>query len=223
MKKNILNIIIVILVIIVILLGGYLYINSNKLRENTKDTPQNGTKVNLVKKESDKNQNSHHSSKSSLALDTTFELETVDNKKFTIEASRKKMYIKGFDNKIIFLKIFGWDCEFCKKEIPQLVKLKKELGDEFEVIAIEAQQHSTQEAKKYIKEYGINYYIVNGENQTRFYKYLKKYYGWDEVIPVTIVIGKGGRILAFEVGEKSYTLAELMKASIQRNDSLSKE
>jgi thiol-disulfide isomerase/thioredoxin len=207
MKKNILNIIIVILVIIVVLLGGYLYLNTKKdNNSNYKNIEKNST----VKKE-----NIHPNS--SLEINTTFNLKAINGKEFNIQASRKKMYIEGMDNKIVFLKIFGWDCQFCKKEIPQLIKLKKELGDKLEVIAIEAQQHSTQDAKKYIKEYGINYYIVNGENQKRFYKYLKKYYGWDEVIPVTIVIGKGGKILAFEVGKKSYTLSELMKASLMRN------
>jgi len=223
MKKNILNIIIAVLIVIIFLLAGYLYINISAKKENPKNnTPKidkNITKVNVL----DKKNLSKHGNSSSLSLDTTFHLKSLDGKEFEIEASKKRMYIKGLENKLVFLKIFGWECEFCKKEIPQLIKLKKELGDRFEVIAIEAQQHSNEESKKYIKEYGINYNIINGENQKRFYKYLKKYYGWDEVIPVTIVLGRGGRILAFEVGAKSYTLAELMKASLQRDKAYNKE
>ncbi len=39
----------------------------------------------------------------------------------------------------------------------------------------------------------------------------------DGLIPVTIVFGKSGDILAYEVGVKSYTLAELIKASISKD------
>ena len=127
------------------------------------------------------------------------------------------MEIEGLRDKLIFLKIFGWDCKYCKKEIPQLINLKKDLGDTFEVIAIEAEKHSNEESLKYIKKYGINYDIVNGNEQKRFYEYLKVHYGWSGVIPLTIVLDKGGNILAYEVGVKSYTLAELMKASLKKN------
>jgi thiol-disulfide isomerase/thioredoxin len=149
-------------------------------------------------------------------IDTDFTFQTISGLSFKLKASNKKMEIEGEEDKIVFLKIFGWDCNYCRKEIPELIKLKKELGDTFEVIAIEAQQHSTEESQRYVKEYGINYNIVYGVEQMRFYSYLKAHYGWSGIIPLTIVLGKGGTILAFEVGAKSYTLAELMKASIKQ-------
>ncbi len=43
--------------------------------------------------------------------------------------------------RLFWLKIFGWDCQYCKKEIPELVHLKQELGDSLEIVAIEAQKH----------------------------------------------------------------------------------
>jgi hypothetical protein len=97
-----------------------------------------------------------------------------------------------------------------------LVKLKNNLGDTFEVVAIEAQQHSKKESLEYIEKYKINYDIILGNDYQNFYAYLKAYYGWSGIIPLTIVLGKDGTVLAFELGVKSYTLAELMKASIQR-------
>ena len=149
-------------------------------------------------------------------INTGFSFQAISGANFKLKASDKKIEIEGAEDKIVFLKIFGWDCNYCRKEIPELIKLKQELGDTFEVIAIEAQQHSRDESQGYIKEYGINYSIVYGAEQMRFYTYLKAHYGWSGIIPLTIVLGKGGHILAFEVGSKSYTLAELMKASIKR-------
>jgi thiol-disulfide isomerase/thioredoxin len=145
-----------------------------------------------------------------------FLFETVNNQKIEIDVEDKIFKIKGMEEKTVFLKVFGWNCKYCKKEIPQLVNLKNQLGDSFEIIAIEAQQHSKEESLKQMKKYGINYHIIQGESQSEFYAYLQETYGWTGIIPLTIVISKGGNVLAFELGEKSYSLSELMKAALLR-------
>jgi len=149
--------------------------------------------------------------------ESDFLFETVKGKKILLDVADKQFKIKGMEDKIVFLKVFGWDCKFCKKEIPELVKLKNELGDTFEIIAIEAQQHLQEESLAKIEEYGINYDIVSGDDQKEFYTYLQEKYGWTGIIPLTIVIAKGGQVLAFELGAKSYSLSELMQASLLRN------
>jgi thiol-disulfide isomerase/thioredoxin len=145
-----------------------------------------------------------------------FLFKTVKNQRIEIEVEDKVFKIKGMENKTVFLKVFGWNCRFCIKEIPELVNLKNKLGDAFEVIAVEAQEYSNEVSLKYIKEYGINYHIVSGKSQSDFYAYLQAKYGWTGIIPLTIVISKGGKVLAFELGEKSYSLSELMKAALLR-------
>ena len=145
-----------------------------------------------------------------------FVFKTVENQKIEIDVDDKIFKIKGMENKTVFLKIFGWDCKFCKKEMPELVNLKNQLGDSFEIIAIEAQHHSKEETLQYMKAYGINYHIISGESHAEFYAYLQKKYAWTGIIPLTIVISKEGRVLAFEVGAKSYSLSELMKAALLR-------
>ncbi len=143
--------------------------------------------------------------------------ETIDGTKLEIEVEDRAFHVKGFEDKTLFLKIFGWDCKFCQKEIPQLIQLKEELKDSFEVIAIEAQEHTIEESKEAIKKYGINYYIVPGDTHKDFYRYLQEKYGWTGIIPLTIVVAKGGKVLAFELGEKSYSLSELLKAALLRS------
>jgi len=145
-----------------------------------------------------------------------FIFKTIENKIIKVNVADKIVKIEGRENKLVFLKVFGWDCNFCQKEIPELIKLKKKLGDSFEVIAIEAQGHTLEESKKYVKQLGINYHIVTGEKQNAFYSYLQNKYGWNGVIPLTIVISKKGKVLAFELGAKSYSLSELIKASLLR-------
>ena len=145
---------------------------------------------------------------------STFQLEALNGKQFTINAENRKFKITGMEGKIVFLKIFGWDCAFCKKEIPELIKLKKSLSNTFDVIAIEAQNHNDTQSKEFIKEYGINYNIVSGSGHKNLYTYLQKQYGWEGIIPLTIVLSKEGYVLAFEEGSKSYSLSELLKASL---------
>jgi len=137
------------------------------------------------------------------------------NKKFTIEASKNHFQIKELKGKIVFLKVFGWDCKYCKQELPELIQLKNKFRTAFDIIAIEAQHHSTQENLHFIEKNHINYNIVEGEREKRFLYYLQQEYKWDGVIPMTIVIGTDGQILAFEVGYKSYSLTTLLKTTLQ--------
>ena len=154
--------------------------------------------------------------KEPITTEKNFHFTTLEGEMFNIKAKDRTFKIEGMENKIVFLKVFGWDCEFCQKEIPQLIKLKNNLPDTFEVIAIEAQKHTTQQSKDFIKEYGINYHIIEGETHKEFYNYLQQQYGWTGVIPLTIVLSKDGYVLAFELGAKSYSLSELFKASLTK-------
>ncbi len=60
-------------------------------------------------------------------LDSNFTFETIYGKSIKVGAEDRRMVVDGFQGKIVFLKIFGWDCQYCKTEIPELVHLKQEL------------------------------------------------------------------------------------------------
>ncbi|HIM93447.1 MAG TPA: TlpA family protein disulfide reductase [Campylobacterales bacterium] len=205
--QNLLNKIIILLIVTTLLLFGFYFYMNNKTQHNI--IPNEPTDKQYTKLKSNNNELYPN-------LISTFNLKTIKNKNITINTDNGKFKIDGLKDKLVFLKVFGWDCNFCIKEIPELVKLKDNLGDTFEIIAIEAQQHSQKASLEYIEKYKINYDIILGNDYQSFYSYLKIYYGWSGIIPLTIVLGKDGTILAFELGVKSYTLAELMKASIER-------
>ncbi len=205
--QSLLNKIIILLTVaMLLLLGFYFYIN-NRLKSRV-----------MPNEPTDQRYTQLQSAKNSLHPDlvSTFKFKTVKDKEITVHTDNGKFKIEGMEGKFVFLKVFGWDCKFCVKEIPELVKLKNNLGETFEVVAIEAQQHSKSDSLKYMESYNVNYDVILGDDYQSFYAYLKNYYGWSGIIPLTIVLGKDGTVLAFELGVKSYTLAELMKASIQR-------
>ena len=151
-----------------------------------------------------------------LLIKQNFTLTSIDGKSFHLKTEKKKITIEGMENKIVFLKVFGWDCNFCMKEVPELIDLQNSLSDKFAVLAIEAQNHTLETSLANVKKYGINYPIILGENKDKFYRYLQEQYGWTGVIPLTIVLSTKGDVLAFELGKKSYSLSELFKASLEK-------
>jgi thiol-disulfide isomerase/thioredoxin len=145
-----------------------------------------------------------------------FVLTSINGGSFNLHTDTKKIVIDGMENKIVFLKVFGWNCQFCMKEVPELIELKQSIPEKFAVLAIEAQKSTKEDSLEKIKKYGINYPIILGKDQDKFYRYLQEQYGWTGIIPLTIVISTKGDVLAFELGQKSYSLSELFKASLEK-------
>ena len=85
----------------------------------------------------------------------SFVFKTIKGQTFKIDASLQNFKIPKLQNRIVFLKVFGWDCKYCQKEIPELIKLKNQFDGAFDVIAIESQHHTTQENQKLANEKGI--------------------------------------------------------------------
>jgi len=144
-----------------------------------------------------------------------FFFKSVRSKEFNINATRNYLKIPQLKGKIVFLKVFGWDCPYCQKEIPELIKLKNKFKTAFDTIAIESQHHTDKQNLDFIKIQNINYNIINGDKQQKFLEYLKRVYNWNGVIPLTIVIDSRGKILAFEVGYKSYSLTTLLETTLK--------
>jgi len=151
----------------------------------------------------------------SFSPNQNFFLKSVRSKEFNINATQNHLKIPQLKGKIVFLKVFGWDCPYCQKEIPELIKLKNKFKTAFDTIAIESQHHSHKENLDFIKIQNINYTIINGDKEKKFLEYLKHVYNWNGVIPLTIVIDSRGKILAFEVGYKSYSLTTLLETTLK--------
>ncbi len=157
------------------------------------------------------------SQQKSNALDgtKTFKFQSIKKKTFDVKAYEKHIDIAQLKGKILFLKVFGWNCKYCQKEIPELIKLKNKFKTSFDTIAIESQEYSMDESLNFIEKYHINYNVLEGEKHQDFLKYLKDTYKWNGVIPLTIVIDGKGKVLAFEAGYKSYSLTTLLQTTLK--------
>jgi len=145
-----------------------------------------------------------------------FIFKSVDKKVLHVKVSKNHIQIKEFQGNVVFFKVFGLNCPYCKKEIPELIKVNDRFKTVLKTLAIESQHHTPQENIDFIKKNNINYTIVSGDAQEEFLDYLQKVYSWDGTIPLTIVIDPDGKILAFEVGSKSYSLTSLLETTLRQ-------
>ena len=151
-----------------------------------------------------------------LSTNQNFIFKSIQSQESHINATKNYFKIEELKGKIVFLKVFSWNCKYCQKEIPELIKLKNKFKTAFDTIAIESEHYSSTENLDFIKKQNINYNIINGDKQTKFFEYLKQEYKWNGVIPLTIVIDATGKILAFEVGYKSYSLTTLLQTTLKQ-------
>jgi len=118
----------------------------------------------------------------SSALAPDFTLPTTDGKMLKLSSLRGKVVIIDF---------WATWCPPCRKGIPDLIDIKKRYGSKgVEIIGVSVDTDTKDEVIPFIKEKGINYPVVYG-NQTVYMQY-----GGIRAIPTTFVIDKEGKIVA---------------------------
>jgi len=121
---------------------------------------------------------------------------------FTWEVEGKKVSFKEFTKgKVVFLNVWGTWCGPCRREIPDIIEIAKDLKDkDFVIIGIASErQVSTAKEKvsNYVKKAGINY-INLLDNKQELASLLRI-----EVVPTTFMIGKDGKVAEVIRGGKS--------------------
>ncbi|GAB5466403.1 MAG: hypothetical protein Kapaf2KO_18390 [Candidatus Kapaibacteriales bacterium] len=105
-------------------------------------------------------------------------------------------------NKVVFLNFWGTWCPPCRKEIPDIVRISKELKDKDFVImgvALERGNSPEDKLKKYMNSQGITYHnFLQNERE------LSQAYGGITSVPTTFIINKEGQIVEKIVGMRSY-------------------
>lgn len=102
--------------------------------------------------------------------------------------------------KVVFLNFWGTWCPPCRKEIPDIIEIQKELGNKnFVVIGVALERDRDPMAKvtSYAKSQGINYINFIGNQQ------LNSAYGGISSVPTTYIIGADGKIAERIVGMRA--------------------
>lgn len=114
-----------------------------------------------------------------------FSLKSVDGK--TVKLS-------DYKNKIVLIDFWATWCPPCRKGIPDLVELQKEYKKDLVILGISVDTDTKADVPDFIKNYGINYTVVYGDQSTA------KLFGGVSGIPTSFLIDQKGNIVDKHVG-----------------------
>jgi thiol-disulfide isomerase/thioredoxin len=132
-------------------------------------------------------------------LDFTFK--DVDN---------RKVSLSDFKGKVILLDFWATWCVPCKAEIPGFIELQKKYGGRgLQIIGVSVDD-SAGTAKKYAGDMKMNYPVLLAEGSEEILK------AYDPIpsIPVSVVIGRDGRICSKHLGIAPMGVFEKEMASL---------
>lgn len=114
----------------------------------------------------------------------------------------KDLKLSDYKGKIVILDFWATWCGPCRRSIPDLVEIQKEYKNDVVVIGISLDTHTIQNVMPFIKEYGINYPVVFGNEK------VVMDYGNIEAIPTSFIIDRTGNVVDMYVGlvpKEAYT------------------
>ena len=129
----------------------------------------------------------------------TITLVKSDEKKapeFSLKSTDGKMVkLSDYKNKIVIIDFWATWCPPCRRGIPDLVSIQKEFKKEVVIIGVSLDdERSIKDIPGFMKEYGINYPVVYGDEK------VVRDYGNIRSIPTAFVIDKKGNLVDSHVG-----------------------
>jgi peroxiredoxin len=107
----------------------------------------------------------------------------------------KPVKFSDFHGKVLILDFWATWCVACRLEIPHFVDLQRKYGDKgLTVIGISLDEQSPEVVKKFVRQFGVTYPIVIGNQK------VADAYGGIDAIPTTFVIDRQGRIVNQHMG-----------------------
>ena len=97
--------------------------------------------------------------------------------------------LASFKGKVILLNFWATWCGPCKAEIPSLVELQQQYGDDLVILGFSVDD-TVEKMKPYAAQYKINYRLLVGNGREDVQEAFGPLFG----IPVSVIIGRDGKI-----------------------------
>lgn len=132
------------------------------------------------------------------------------------DGSGKPLKLSDWKGRVVLLNLWATWCAPCRKEMPDLSKLQKELGsDQFEVLAISVDRKGAEASAAFLKETGADNLKLYVEPTTRIVNDVQS-----AGLPATILVDRQGRELGRLLGPADWASPEaqaLIKAALAQN------
>lgn len=129
------------------------------------------------------------------------------------DGSGKAVRLSDWKGRVVLLNLWATWCAPCRKEMPDLSKLEKELGsDQFEVVAISVDRKGAEASAAFLRETGVDNLKLYVEPSTRIVTDLQS-----AGLPATLLIDRQGREVGRILGPADWASPEavaLIKAAL---------
>ncbi|WP_247658222.1 thiol:disulfide interchange protein TlpA [Aquabacter sp. L1I39] len=133
-------------------------------------------------------------------------------------AEGKPMSLRDFEGKLLLVNLWATWCVPCRKEMPALDALQKDLGgDRFEVVAINLDTRDPEKPKAFLKEIGIKSLGFFADSGTKSFQALRAA-GRGFGLPTTLLVDANGCEVGFLAGPAEWASEDaqaLVKAALQ--------
>lgn len=123
--------------------------------------------------------------------------------------------IKDWRGKIVLLNLWATWCGPCRKEMPDLDKLKADLGgDDFDLVALSIDRTGLDKPRKFLKEIGIKHLKLYNNSTGKLASSLKAF-----GMPTTLLLNRKGQEIGRLVGPADWgseDAVKLIKAAIAK-------
>ena len=147
---------------------------------------------------------------------SSLQIKDINGKSYTITGTPEGLKISGMEGKVVFLEFFGHKCPPCLMSIPHLIDLQKKHKGKLAIIAVEVQGLSQNELKRFVKQKGINYTVVSGEQERLFVSYISQRAQWQGSIPFLLALDKKGDVQYIQAGMLPESALEKLFAQLSK-------
>jgi thiol-disulfide isomerase/thioredoxin len=96
--------------------------------------------------------------------------------------------LSDYQGKVVLINFWATWCPPCRAEMPDLVRLQREHGEDLQIIGITYPPESKTRVRRFARNLKVNYPIVLGTRE------IKDRFSSEETLPLTVVINRDGKV-----------------------------
>jgi len=141
---------------------------------------------------------------------------TLDSKEIKVYETTGGLTFEGYENREVFVVLFGYRCPPCLQEMPNLIAIMEKKYPDLTILAIEVQGLDSDALEEFKARKGINYTLAIGSDNNKFINYIASKAQWQGSIPFFLAFNKKGEVKVVHVGALSSKQLEAVYTDLQK-------